>query len=875
MSYTVKPKGINIKDNERTVEDGFLQESINLQWRDGAYRPIPERLSSGITNTSGKDKIILHKVSDEDKANVLMFDTGVLKWFGTIENGTYTEKITPETINNFPTINDFESLSFTILNSLVYFMSSSQEFYYRLQFNEVDDTYELKDMYVWKDLIPYYPISSDNDGRIPLDKGNFVFSQCGIVLTRFTLVLNTGEEVLHSPIYANYMYAVNTSTDQIKKDDLLENIHTKINTNLELLNQSTFDDEISAINFYASIPYYTTKIVADNDDSGLPPFVEYQTAIDSETIKGEVQRLAEEPFYLVKTLDKNSADELENNILFYVGEFDVDIEYEDHDISKINASTISAGQVMPVDNFSYHKLYGSITSSNGRLIIDSPKTILSNGHMRSLALNSVNSKVGFYIDTEDGSRKGVAYQIDKALGASGDKIKMRGLLSYPDSRSNYAGGSSVLTDPIRLYKMRSNKAHNMACAFNFDNILIGSASVSFDTEYLKWSAGFGAEFFYGNGDIVTPSDPPIIDPVFYTSENRIQFSESGEFSVWPAINSYRVGEGKIRFVGSNSIDPGNTDYIAPLLIGTSDGIYTVNFDVTGTNLIQSITKAANLPALSSENVLIDQNLIYISDKGLFAINNGIPINLTEKFFPEQGNGSFPLAENVYPSYDLLTADFFGGSNPYIISDIVDYMKGAIFAYDGRRSNVWFSSPDKNFSLIFNLTTKQWDFSTYVFSDKVDFLGILNTAEEGEIYSRFLTLNKDGGLDILSGENPNIEVETHLLTRPIKMQSPDRYKKIQRLISRCELYRDSEDGYFSFGLWGKQDLNKSKVNISLISYKDNSSVSFPGNIRQDIPVGRQKGKYKTITILQSGKLLPNSSLDNFEIVALAVDNNILR
>jgi hypothetical protein len=62
---------------------------------------------------------------------------------------------------------------------------------------------------------------------------------------------------------------------------------------------------------------------------------------------------------------------------------------------------------------------------------------------------------------------------------------------------------------------------------------------------------------------------------------------------------------------------------------------------------------------------------------------------------------------------------------------------------------------------------------------------------------------------------------------------------------------------------------------LISYKDNSSVSFPGNIRQDIPVGRQKGKYKTITILQSGKLLPNSSLDNFEIVALAVDNNILR
>jgi len=64
--YTVKPKGINIRQIDRDVEDGFLQESINLQWRDGSYKPIPERLSSEISDTSGKDEIIMHKVSDED-----------------------------------------------------------------------------------------------------------------------------------------------------------------------------------------------------------------------------------------------------------------------------------------------------------------------------------------------------------------------------------------------------------------------------------------------------------------------------------------------------------------------------------------------------------------------------------------------------------------------------------------------------------------------------------------------------------------------------------------------------------------------------------------------------------------------------------------
>ena len=80
------------------------------------------------------------------------------------------------------------------------------------------------------------------------------------------------------------------------------------------------------------------------------------------------------------------------------------------------------------------------------------------------------------------------------------------------------------------------------------------------------------------------------------------------------------------------------------------------------------------------------------------------------------------------------------------------------------------------------------------------------------------------------------------------------------------------------LWvygGKNDLNKDKISIPLAAYNDNSSDAFPNNIRQDIPVGSMKGKYKLITILQGGLLLPNSSLDGFEIVALPVENNILR
>lgn len=867
--YTVKPLGINIKQNDREVKDGFLQESINLQWRDGAYRPIPDRIYSQISSF-GYEEIIMHKVSDEDKINVLMIsNNGSLYWRGVIENGVYTEFQNPIPIQ-FPLVNDINSLSFTILNGLVYFMSSSQEFYYRLQFNETTNAYDSKDMYGWKELIPFYPYPIYFGGTLNNAQANNVFARCGIILTRFTLVLKTGEEVLHSPIFANYMYSINTSSDTFKKGDLYENIHTVINTNFEFDDMALFNEEISSINVYASIPFYQTKFTKNITASAW-----WEDSLGSEEARGEIQRMADEPFFLVKTLDTVGSDNFTKNILFYVGELDSNISYGLSDYSKIETSSIAAGSVMPIDNFSYHKVFGAITSSNGRLIIDKPKTVLSKGHIKPISsFDFVDSKVGFHIDTEDGNLKGVAFDADYSIEVSGDVSLYRGLLSYPDSRATYSGGGQGSTDTVKLFKLRANKSHNIAVAYDIANVsnfipvlTPGSGTIAFDL-------GMAIKIQYENPDITTPPDPPVVSPVFYTSENRIQFSESGEFSVWPAINSYRVGEGRIMFVGSNSIDPSNSDYIAPLLIGTTDGVYTVNFDVSGVNLIQSITKAATMPALSSENVLVDQNLIYLSDKGLIVINSGQLDNITRDYFPDQGDGGFEDQNTVYPNYDVLTSEFFSGANPYALNDIVEYMRGAVFAYDGRRDNLWCCNPTQNFSLIFNFSTQQWDMSTYVFSKKVEFFSTLNT-NEGNLYSRYFVVNQYGLLDILSGENLGVEVDTHLLTRPIKIQSADMYKSIERMVSRCELYRNTFGGYFSFGLWGKQDINKNKINIPLVALSDSSTNAFPNAVRQDIPIGYQKGKYKTITILQSGKFLPSSSLDGFEIVAKYVDNRKLR
>ena len=106
--YQVNLRGINTKQNDRDVDDGFLQESINLQWRDGAYRPIPKRLAYTMTGTAFAKEIIMHKVSDEDKINVLMLGSdGILAWYGTIENGVYTAKPSAVVVTGFPKLRPF------------------------------------------------------------------------------------------------------------------------------------------------------------------------------------------------------------------------------------------------------------------------------------------------------------------------------------------------------------------------------------------------------------------------------------------------------------------------------------------------------------------------------------------------------------------------------------------------------------------------------------------------------------------------------------------------------------------------------------------------------------------------------------------------
>lgn len=891
--YSVKPIGLNLKDNDRDVPDGSLLESINMQWRDGAFKPIPERLISEI-NASGYANIILHKVGDENTINVIGFNVtpgaetflafdlagylggeviggNILEWFGTIKNGVYASK----TITQVPFVRT-PGMSFTILNGLIYFMgdgsSTDEQYFVRLEFDETTEEYKAYDMYKWKSLIPFYPVQQ-NIVQKTKKKAHNIYSQCGVILVRFALALKTGEVVLHSPNYAFLLYGLNTSDSNIEKDSLITNIHSFVNMDLSFADTSLFNDEISAINIYASTPYYKTKFPNTYDSEYL-----VLNVIGMNEVINKISEKAEEPFYLIKTITAPKSDE---KILLTIGDFSGDIGFEssENEYPRIDATTIAAGEVMPVDNYSYHKLYGKITSYNGRLVIKRPTTLLSGGHIRALSLQSNASYQAFKISTEDGNLNGISYLIDKNVIFDGSNVITRGLLSYPDIRANSVGLSSRTSTSIRLLKCRKNIAHNMSCVFDISEMHTGEVSINVhptDSLYLSISANYSVLCYYlpPDGSSVTPSESDI--NVKYTSENRIQFSQAGEFKVWPAINSYRIGEGKVMNLGTGSVNPSESQVISPIIIGTSDGVYTINLDPMGNNFIASITKTKNIPFISEEILEIDNNILFVSDQGLMVFSNGDAENLTADFFPQQGNGDYPSQNNIFSGYDLLTNDFFGsGDNPYELDDIVKYMRGAILAYDGRRRNIWCSNPNYNFSLVYNLDVRQWGMSTLVFNEKQEVFSIINTLQ-GEIYSRYM-VKKAGtnNLLVLSGEDLTKEVFYHVLTRPIKFQNIDDYKVLPRMTSRTLLVRNTSSGYVSIGLWGQQEVNKYKKSIPLAIKKDNRNAIYPDNMRYHLPVDCRKGKYKAITVLQAGKTLPESYISSFDFDIYLVDNTKMR
>ena len=888
--YRVRPLGINTKNNDRDVKDGFLQESINLQWRNDSFKPIPGRLESEI-NVSGYSDIILHKVGDENQINVigvkenvnedslfLAFDLAeylaggttegtILEWFGKIVDGTFQSK----TVTQIPLALS-PGVSFTILNGLMYFMgdgtNENERYYYRVQYNETTGAYEVKNMYAWKSLIPYYPDPGQLSIFAPKNTVNLQ-SICGIINYRFAIVLKSGEIVLHSPIYSATIWALNRSASAIAIGDTLQNIHTIINLDLSFADTDLYDEEVSAINVYASIPYFNNKVTGAASST-----YNYQAACSFYALRSELFKQAEQNFYLINTITEPT-----DNILVLRGsDLDQDIEWPESYI-EIDMNTIAAGEVMPEDDFTYHKIFGKISTYNGRMIVSRPVTVLSEGHIRSLATVDTASDVGFRLLSEDGKVEGIAYSIDKALTFSAGIVTSRGILSYPHYQANIVGGNSSSGGAISLYKCRANNSHNLSCVF--DSALSGSGFGFYidenasDASEVEMKTKYSCLFTIASPDETTGTDFDEVQ-ANYSSDNRIQFSDVGEFSVWPAINSYRIGEGKVMAVGDNSVNPSNADIIAPLIIGTTDGVFTINLDPRGTILVASITKTANLPYVSEETLQVEGFLIFVSDKGLMAIHNGDIINLTNDYFPDHGDGNFPDANDVYSGYNALTTDFFGGSgNIYDLIDIVAYMKGAVLAYDGRRNNIWCCNSGYNYSLIYNTKTQLWTLSTFTFDKKVELFSTI-TIDGEDIFSRFMVLDTSAEkLFVLSGEDLETEVDFHLLTRPIKFGSEDSYKVVTKMYLRCMLQRATANGYFALGLWGRQDVNKNKKALMMTNKKSSSTDVFPFDIRNDIPISMRKGKYKSVTVLLTGLALPESDIMSFDFDAMLVDNSKMR
>ena len=112
----------------------------------------------------------------------------------------------------------------------------------------------------------------------------------------------------------------------------------------------------------------------------------------------------------------------------------------------------------------------------------------------------------------------------------------------------------------------------------------------------------------------------------YYDNNRVQATELNNPFSFPAINSYRIGNGEVLGMSTNAVALSQGQYGQfPIYAFTSEGIWTMNIG-TGETLINTIRAVSREVCVNGNSVIgIGGATIFATAKGLFIIS-GTTVN---------------------------------------------------------------------------------------------------------------------------------------------------------------------------------------------------------------------------------------------------------
>lgn len=802
---TIELSGIVRNLPDKTVKDGMMQELINLRPRDGALRTVGIK-ARGISTPT--DVRYIHTISEELKIYVGSSGDYLAYWIyndGELQSSTVTA------------IAKSSSMQFASLKNSLMISDNTAEKTYILLYDGQSNSY--KEFTTELPEIPYVTFKSEHitaddqndteDSSIDSDwddarMANYVKIQkskaedgylTGIVLLRCAWELFDGTIIKHTlpdQMPSSNLVITGTAVGEyykISRSFLANDLQIKLNISsgdLATL-QENYKNIIKSLKIYVTLPrspeviYTGEKATVKQTNPvlvgleyarkalGLRPS-SYNVTYDVSHLTTDIPDMKDAMFYLLKEF---KLSELQPGTFV--------------SMKNDTVQDLATREIMPVDNLTHHSIYGErLFPYNDRIFLGKIKNKLYQGpDINGVITEPSGGSTGDPYDVS------IEYDIlteDKSILTVFSGWETFNYYNVPGSRITFGLNHNNLKELNSYWGYPDSRAITARVFIRQGGVIKLSLTKQLESyQSLNFSASRGEELSVTFS--LLPAGTLKTVTTSYYDDNRVQATEINNPFYFPAINSYRIGFGKILGMSTNAIALSQGQFGQfPIFCFTTDGIWTMNIG-SGENLINTITPLSRHVCNNPESITpIDGGTAFTTNKGLFIISGTQVIEISDLV-----NGTHNSRITGTVNYEAIA----NNPNLYEIKSFLcsvpflTYISGAKIAWDHSEDHkeLIISNSTYNYSWVYNLKHKLWFKISQAWESFVT------------DYPRtfgYKTVDATYYQDDLSEEDFSEYIPVHLETRPLKL-SRSLFKMLNRLL--VQGYLSEPEKPFSVNLFG--------------------------------------------------------------------------
>ena len=266
--------------------------------------------------------------------------------------------------------------------------------------------------------------------------------------------------------------------------------------------------------------------------------------------------------------------------------------------------------------------------------------------------------------------------------------------------------------------------------------------------------------------------------------NKVYTSEINNPFSFPTRGVNSIGTGRVLGISAatKALSAGQFGQF-PLYALSTDGVWALEVAKDGTYTAkQPISRDVCINPKSITQ--IDNAVLFTSERGIMMLSGSQCVCISDSLDPNKS-----ISLKGLPKSDLIAKEAGISTEQTEHLPLKDFLLGAEMIYDYPRQRLYAYNPKTSYTYVYSLKSKQWSTTE------------TNIRKAVNSYPQTIAVTKDGKVVDYSKIDPTKGIRGLLVTRPLKLASPDTMKTIRSVIQR---------GFFRKGhvrsiLYGSRDL----------------------------------------------------------------------